>query len=100
MYFVSKYFFYIIFSFNLRKGSPDYKDKIKEIIEKALISKKSFDIISYSYKTLENSPRIIPSLYDTTTNNAKKIVRDYGYSQSGQLAKELGYVLVDCDISM
>jgi P4 family phage/plasmid primase-like protien len=80
-------------------GSPDYKNRVKEMVEKALISKKSFGIIPYSYKTLGNSPRIIPKLYGNTTNNAKKIVRDYGYSQAGKLSKKLGYTLVDFDIS-
>lgn len=80
-------------------GSPDYRSRVKDMILRALISKQKFGIIPYTYKTLGNSPRIIPQMYGSTINNAKKIVRDFGYSQIGKVAKDMGYTIVDFDIT-
>ncbi len=62
---------------NVKIGSPEYKNKVKEMIENALLSKKSFGIIPNSYKTLGNSLKIIPSLYETTVQQQRMLRKLY-----------------------
>ena len=74
------------------------KKRFLQYIERDVKNVKAFGKIPYTYLRMGNSPRIIPKSYGDTINSAKRVVRDYVYTQMGKKGTEIGYHLVDLDL--
>ena len=51
------------------------------------------------WKNCGTSPRILPSSYGTSINFTKKVVRNRAYEIMGEKAKELGFTIIDYDLT-
>ena len=81
-------------------ASNDYKDRVKEVIEKNIENLKSFSFCPYTYKLMGSSPRICPQIRKFSPNSVKRHVRTTLYSRLGDvLDRELGYTILDLDLA-
>lgn len=79
-------------------ASVEYRNSASNVIEASLNKVVKFGGISFKYKPLGVSPRIIPVAYGDTINSTKRIVRERVYEIMASRASERGFTLVDLDI--